>query len=68
MFDFYRTCLNVEGARRIRFKVFIHIFADMGVFVLRGTKTDGLFRLHWCGLGTGSWVLVIHPVALSKNW
>ena len=29
-FDFYCTFLNVEGARRIPFKVFIHILADMG--------------------------------------
>ena len=29
-FDFYCTFLNVEGARRIPFKVFIQILADMG--------------------------------------
>ena len=29
-FDFYCTFLNVEGARRIPFKVFIHILANMG--------------------------------------
>ena len=28
---------------------------------------SGLF-LGFCGLGTDSWVLVIHPVALIKNW
>ena len=30
IFDFYHTFLNVEGARRIPFKVFIQILADMG--------------------------------------
>ena len=30
IFDFYRTFLNVEGVRRIPFKAFIHILADMG--------------------------------------
>ena len=36
--DFYRTCSNLEGARRVPFKAFIHIFADMGSICVEGHK------------------------------
>ena len=31
------------------------------------TQREGLFLGLW-GLGTGDWVLVIHPMALIENW
>ena len=35
--DIYPTPLNLEGARRILFRVSIDILADMVVFVFKGT-------------------------------
>ena len=55
-FDFYRTCLNVEGARRIPFKVFLHILAGMGGICVEGHEDPWSV---WAHCSAPPWALII---------